>query len=92
MSPFLSGFILIFNPFLNVTFPLFISQTTLPSFPPRSCLSFRPSVLPVSAMVRDVLATDGVQEAQAAPDGTDGDCAPINTHRRAERRLAQSPA
>lgn len=43
-------------------------------------------------MVRDVLATDGVQEAQAAPDGTDEDGGPINTRRRAGRCLAPSPA
>lgn len=46
----------------------------------------------LSVMVKDVLATDGVQEAQAAPDGTDGDAGPINAHGRAGRRLAQSPA
>lgn len=47
---------------------------------------------PLSALVRDVLATDGVQEAQAVPDGTDGDAGPINTHGWAGRCLAQSPA
>lgn len=42
-------------------------------------------------MVKDVSATDGIQEAQAGPDGTDGDAGPINTHRRADCCLARSP-
>ncbi|KAM7370216.1 hypothetical protein PAMP_011487 [Pampus punctatissimus] len=42
-------------------------------------------------MVKDVSETDGVQEAQADPDGTDGAAGPINAHGRAGCCLARSP-
>lgn len=48
--------------------------------------------MPATVMVRDVLATDGVQEAHMAPGGADGDAGPINTPGRTDCCLAQSPA
>lgn len=67
------------------------------SFPEPHFLLFLLSLLPplhpgLSVMVKDVLATDGVQEAQAAPDGADGEAGPIKALGRAGCRLAQSPA